>query len=73
MPSNYEGIIDNLNMRDALTLEETVRALRTKKTELTDLGVAMEEIAHFAIRGGFRGGRASVLTSLAGKSGNPLY
>ena len=57
MPFTYEGIIDNLNMRDALTLEETVRALRTKETELTDLGIAMEESAHFAARGGFRGGR----------------
>ena len=57
MPSTYEGIIDNLNMRDILTLEETVRALRTKETELTDLGVIKEESAHFAARGGFRGGR----------------
>ena len=40
MPSTYEGyrVIDNLKMRDILTLEETVRAFHTKETELTDLG-----------------------------------
>ncbi len=27
MPSTYESIVDNLNMRETLTLEETVRAL----------------------------------------------
>lgn len=57
MPSTYEGIIDNLNMRETLTLEETVRALRTKETELNDLGNIKEESANFAARGGFRGGR----------------
>lgn len=57
MPSTYESILDNLNMRDVLTLEEAVRALRTKETELTDIGVIKEESAHFAGRGGFRGGR----------------
>ena len=53
MPSTYEGIINNLNMRNVLTLEETVCALRTKKTELTDLGAIKEESAHFAARGDF--------------------
>lgn len=57
MPSTCEGIIDNLNMRDVLSLEEIVRALRTKKTELTDLGVIKEESAYFTARGGFCGGR----------------
>ena len=57
MPSTYEGIIDNLNMRDTLTLDSTVRALRTKETELTDLGVIKEESVYFATQGGFRGGR----------------
>ena len=37
MASTYE-VIDNLKMRDILTLEETVRAFHTKETELTDLG-----------------------------------
>ncbi len=46
-PSTYEGIINNLNIRDILTLEETVCALRTKETELTDLGVIKEENEHF--------------------------
>lgn len=59
MPSTYEGIIDNLNMRDNLTLDGAVRALRTKETGLSDLGVIKEESAHFAARGGFRGGRGS--------------
>ena len=40
MPSTYEGIIDNLNMRDVLSLERKVRAFRTKETELTDLGLS---------------------------------
>ena len=57
MPSIYEGIIDNLNMRDTLTLDDIVRVFRTKETELTDLGVIKEESAHFATRGGFRRGR----------------
>ena len=57
MPSTYESIIDNLNMRDVLALEKTVRALHTKETELTDLGIIKEESAHFAARGGFRGER----------------
>ncbi len=48
MPSTYEGIIDNLIRRDISTLEETVCALRTKETQLTDLGVIKEESAHFA-------------------------
>ena len=51
MPSTYEGIIDNLNMRDTLTLDDVVRALRTKEIEFTDLGVC------FATRGGFHGGQ----------------
>ncbi len=57
MPSTYEDIIDNLNMHDILTSEETVCALRTKETELTDLGVIKEERANFAARGRFCGGR----------------
>ena len=36
-PSTYEGIIDNLNMRDTLTLDSAVRALRTKETELLQI------------------------------------
>ncbi len=57
IPSTYEGIIDNLNMLDTLTLGGAVRALRTKEIELTNLGAIKEEIAHFAARGVFRGGR----------------
>ncbi len=57
LPSTYEGIIDNLNMRDTLTLDGAVRALCIKETELTDLGVIKEESVHFAARGGFCGGR----------------
>ena len=53
MPSTY--IINNLNMREVLTLGETVRALCTKEIELTDLGIIKEESAHFAARGGFPG------------------
>lgn len=49
--------IDNLNMSDTLTLDDAVRGLRTKETELNDSGVIKEENAHFAGRGGFRGGR----------------
>ena len=57
MPSTYEGIIDNLNMRDTPTLDDADRAICTEETELTDWGVIKEESAHFAARGGFRGGR----------------
>lgn len=57
MPSTNEGIIDNLNMRKSLTLEETLRALRTKETELNNLRTIKEESAHFAGRGGLCGGR----------------
>ena len=57
MPSTYEGIRHNLNMHNVLTLEETVCALCTKETKLTDLGAIKEESAHFATRGGFQGGR----------------
>lgn len=57
MSATYEGIIDNLNMRNVLTLEETVRALCIKETELTNLGAIKEESAHFAAREEFRGGR----------------
>ena len=49
MPSTYEGIINNLNLRNILTLEETVCALCIKKTELNDLGVIKEENIHFAV------------------------
>ena len=38
-------------------MDSAVCALRTKETELTDLGVIKEESAHFAARGGFRGGQ----------------
>lgn len=48
MLSSYEGIIDNLNIRDALTLEETVRAFYIKETELNDLKVIKEKSSHFA-------------------------
>ncbi len=56
MPSTSGGIIDNLNMRDTRTLDRAVCALRTKRTELTDLGAITEESAYFAARGGFHGG-----------------
>ncbi|MCJ1465010.1 hypothetical protein MMC07_003625 [Pseudocyphellaria aurata] len=46
MPATFEGIIDNLNMRDTLTLDETVRTLRMKETKLTDLGKVKEESAN---------------------------
>ena len=48
MPSTYEGVIDNLNIRDTLTLDGAVRALHTKETELIDLGVIKEESVYFA-------------------------
>ena len=47
MLSIYEGIIDNLNMRNILTLEETVCALCIKKTKLTNLEAIKEESTHF--------------------------
>lgn len=50
-------------MRDVLTLEETVRALRTKETEPNNFGVIKEESAHFAARGGFRGGQGGARRS----------
>ena len=57
IPSTYEGIINNLNIRDILTLDGAVCAFRKKETELTDLGVIKEESVYFAARGRFRGGR----------------
>lgn len=48
MPSTYESITDNLNMRKTLTLEEIVHALQTKKTKLNDLGSIKEQNANFA-------------------------
>lgn len=56
MLSTYKEIIVNLNMRDTLTLNDLVRTLCTKETELTDLGVIKEESAHFAARERFRRG-----------------
>ncbi len=55
IPSTYESIIDNLNMRDILTWEETVRALRTKENKITDLGFIKEESEQFAARRRFCG------------------
>lgn len=40
-------------MRDTLTLGDAVRALRTKVTELNDLGVIKVESAHFTGRRDF--------------------
>lgn len=48
MSSTYEGVINNLNMRNVLILEKTVYALYTKEIELTNLGAIKEENAHFA-------------------------
>ena len=56
MPSTYERIIDNLNMRDILTLESVICVLWTKKTEFTDLRVIKEESEYFAAQRGFGGG-----------------
>ena len=55
IPSTYEGIIDNLNIHDTLMLDGVVYALRTKETELTNLGVIKEESANFAARKRFCG------------------
>lgn len=50
MPSTYESITDNLNMRKTLTLEEIVHTLETKETKLNDLGSIQEQNANFAAR-----------------------
>lgn len=52
----YEGIIDNLNMRNILMLEEIVCAFYTKKIELTNLEIIKEESMYFAAQGRFCGG-----------------
>ncbi len=52
----YESIINNLNIRDILTLEETVRTLRTKETVLANLDVIKEDSAYFAAQTGFHAG-----------------
>ncbi len=57
IPSTYERIINNLNLRNILTLDGTVRAFRKEETEFTDLRAIKEESAHFAARRGFRRGR----------------
>lgn len=49
MPFTYKGIIDNLNMRDTLTLDSAVCALCTKETKFTNLGFIKEESVYFAI------------------------
>ena len=43
IPSTYERIINNLNLRDILTLDGTVRAFRKEETELTDLRAIKED------------------------------
>lgn len=57
MPFTYEGIINNLNMCNVLTLEETVHAFCTKETKLKDLVVIKEESIHFVTQKGFCGGQ----------------
>ncbi len=42
-PFTYVRIFDNLNIRNTMKLNGEVRVLRTKKTELTDLGATKEE------------------------------
>lgn len=53
MPSIYNSIIDNLIIRNTLTLEESVYALQTKETKLNDLGSIKEESANFAAQESF--------------------
>lgn len=48
MPIIYKRIINNLNMRNILTLQEIVYAFYTKKIKLTNLEVIKKENAHFA-------------------------
>lgn len=47
MPSIFRRIIDNLNMRNILMLEETVCILCIKEIKLTNLGIIKKESTHF--------------------------
>lgn len=53
MPFTYEGVINNLNICNVLTLEETISAFYTKKTELKDLVIIKVKSAYFAAQRGF--------------------
>lgn len=44
MPSSYESIIDNLNMRNILILEKTICTLHTKEINLSNLGVIKKKV-----------------------------
>lgn len=58
-PPTYGSIIDDLNMRYLWTLEGTVCAFCTKKTELTKLNVIKEKNAYFVAQGRFQKGQES--------------
>lgn len=53
----YENIVNNLNMCNVLTLEETICVFYIKEIKLKDLIVIKEESTHFASRRGFCGGQ----------------
>ena len=57
IPSTFKRIIDHLNIRDTLTLNVAVCAIRIKETELTVLGIIKGKSIHFATLRGFREGQ----------------
>lgn len=48
MPATYEGLTDNFNMHNILTLEKTVHTLCIKETKFTNLGTIKEKSVYFA-------------------------
>lgn len=56
IPFTYKRIIDNLNMRDTLILNNVICLFQTKKTKFTNLEVIKEENVYFAIKIGFHKG-----------------
>lgn len=59
MPSIYEQIINNLNIRNTLILDSIVCVICIKEIKLTDLKVIKEKSIYFVTQRGFREGQKS--------------
>lgn len=59
MSFTYKAIINNLNKRNVLTLEEIVYVIYIKKTKFTNFEAIKEEIIYFAACGRFWRGQSS--------------
>lgn len=54
MSLKYDALFDVLNIKEDLTWNETLSFLRVKETELLDMGILKEEMAHYTSRSGYR-------------------